>query len=148
MPVTFEVHTDEYKSRVTFENDQRVQRFQFNVPLEPRDLLFDPDKDVLHRSSVQAVDAHGPPPERPAFAIEDVFPNPASVKATIRFTTPALESGSVEIFDVLGRRVRRIQFGAGEPETSVSLAGLAPGVYLVRTEGASGPNVSTVVVAR
>lgn len=148
MPITFEVHTDEQKFRVTFQNDQRVQRFQFDVPLEPRDLVFDPDRDVLHRSSVQAVQAQSPSPERPGLSIESVFPNPASSYATIRLNSPTPEATRLELVDVLGRVVRRVGIASGENEASIPVQDLASGLYFVRIKNASGSESATLIVAR
>lgn len=60
-----------------------------------------------------------------------LFPNPAT--ATTRLTLPADPAPRlVQLFDALGREVRRQPVAAHATATDLPLAGLVPGVYLVR----------------
>ena len=60
----------------------------------------------------------------------EVFPNPAHEAVTVR----AAGAGELVLLDALGRVVRRQQAAAGAA-VRWSLAGLAPGVYVVRGPG-------------
>ncbi|MBC6609664.1 T9SS type A sorting domain-containing protein [Hymenobacter sp. BT507] len=60
-----------------------------------------------------------------------VYPNPASGRATI--VVPATEGGTLELLDVQGRLLRHQALPAGADAHAVSLAGVAPGVYQLRT---------------
>ena len=73
------------------------------------------------------------------FALEGVIPNPASGPFTVRFTLSAPGAASVEILDLLGRKMahRSAVLGAGAYEWRMDAERrLAPGIYLVRlTQG-------------
>ena len=79
-------------------------------------------------------------PEVPAASGMRAFPNPAAGPVTLAFG-PANESGAaVEVFDVLGRRVRRIGVAARATRAvwdgaDDAGATVAPGVYVVRAPG-------------
>ena len=79
----------------------------------------------------------GVTPEAPALAFAPPAPSPARTSA--RFTLTLAEPGParVEAFDTSGRRVREILAGdlpAGTNSATWDLAGVAPGVYLVRAQ--------------
>ncbi|WP_420457173.1 T9SS type A sorting domain-containing protein [Rubrivirga sp.] len=79
-----------------------------------------------------------------------VFPNPARHAATARLDLDAPADVTVEVLDVLGRRQSTIHRGAlaaGETRLPVPLAGLAPGVYVVRVSGGAA-TARAFVVAR
>lgn len=69
-----------------------------------------------------------------------VSPNPLSAKAQIRFVAKASESGTVEVFDISGRKVRTLAsevFEAGAHNIAfdgrdAEGRSLSPGLYLVR----------------
>ena len=69
------------------------------------------------------------PPEAPAWS---VYPNPAT--DMIRFSTPT----SFTLYDILGRVLRR-----GTSAHAVTVSGLTPGLYLVRSE--SGQSRTVIV---
>ncbi|WP_460500357.1 T9SS type A sorting domain-containing protein, partial [Hymenobacter agri] len=72
------------------------------------------------------------------------FPNPATATLTLR--QPAQTTASVRLLDALGREVKR-QPAAGM-ETSVSVAALAPGLYVAQWLDASGRVLMARKVAR
>ncbi len=73
----------------------------------------------------------------------DVFPNPATTELTVTFAVPG--PVSVVLRDALGRAVRTAS-GAGP--VRVSVAGLAPGLYVVQTSGTGGRTASRRVVVQ
>ena len=74
-----------------------------------------------------------------SFALDGNYPNPFNPVTTIAFDAPAPATVDVDIFDVLGRRVMRIQghqVEAGYNRTiRVDASSLASGVYLYRIRG-------------
>lgn len=70
------------------------------------------------------------------------YPNPFASVTQVRYALPSAGQVTVEVFDVLGRRVARVEPGlqaAGPNSARIDAAGLAAGVYLyrVQVEGAS-----------
>ncbi|MEM1126033.1 MAG: T9SS type A sorting domain-containing protein [Bacteroidota bacterium] len=63
------------------------------------------------------------------------YPNPFSSSATVAFTLPEAGQTTIDVFDVTGRRVRRLvaqRLEAGPHEVRWETRGLASGVYFVR----------------
>ena len=81
------------------------------------------------------------PEERPGWTIDAMYPNPTRGEVTIRYGAPLHGTATIEIFDVLGRRVatlterrpsaRSTTWDARQEDGRV----LPPGVYLVRLTG-------------
>ncbi len=72
-------------------------------------------------------------PERTSLAQN--YPNPFNSQTTIRFELPASSEVTLEVFDVLGRRVTTLvdgQMDAGVHETRFDASGLSSGVYIYR----------------
>jgi len=70
-----------------------------------------------------------------AFALKKSYPNPATQSATIPYAVPEETEVTIEIFDVLGRRVTRLVRGtqrAGQHQVQVGAAQLPSGTYFVR----------------
>ncbi len=73
-------------------------------------------------------------PDAPALAVETVAPNPARTSATVRYRLAGAGTATVEVLDLLGRRVA-LAAGAAAPgvhEASVDVRALAAGLYVVR----------------
>lgn len=75
-----------------------------------------------------------------AFALDANYPNPFAQSTTIAYALPVAAEVRLEVFDVLGRRVRTLvgaEQAAGRHRVPFETAGLASGVYLYRlTAGA------------
>ena len=85
------------------------------------------------------------------FALQGVAPNPAAGPFTVRFTLPADGAVTLEIVDLLGRRVasRSAFLGAGEYAWRMdSERPLAPGIYLVRLRQGDRRAVAKACVLR
>ena len=68
-------------------------------------------------------------------AIESVFPNPATRRATVRFSVQEAATVRLTLIDALGRTVATLAEGAvaeGEHTAALDASGLAPGLYVVR----------------
>lgn len=86
-----------------------------------------------------------------AFGLEAVWPNPTTSTSQVAFTLENTGEISLDVFDVLGRRVAQVangEYGAGRHILPLSTGSLASGVYVVRLT--AGPNVAVqrVTVAR
>ncbi len=82
---------------------------------------------------------------RPAPAALHVVPNPARGAVTIHLDA---QSGRVEIFDLMGRRVAVVAGGPLGEAVSWDASGLPAGLYVVRVVGAHGTQSAPFVVAR
>ena len=76
-----------------------------------------------------------------AFGLGPIAPNPATVDATITFSLPSELPASLEVVDLAGRMVSRLEVGARGAGTHTfrlaELNTMRPGVYMVRlTQGA------------
>jgi len=68
------------------------------------------------------------------------YPNPFNPTTTLRYALPQAGEVTIQVFDVLGRRVSTLSYGlqaAGLNEATLDAAGLASGVYLYRVQVAS-----------
>ncbi len=109
-----------------------------------RMVIFGGDTDRLPFNDFWQVTWDGAPPVSvpqrapPAlqFAIERVWPNPASRDPSVAFTLPAPGRATLEVLDIAGRRVATVEVGGQAPgRRSVRLPGVArlpAGLYLVR----------------
>ncbi len=95
------------------------------------------------------VASEGGPGAAPELRLLGAAPNPFAGATTLRYALPEAGTVTVDVYDVLGRRVRSLDLGT-QPEGATSLrldaAGLAAGTYLyqVHLDGASGANASPV----
>ena len=95
--------------------------------------------------------AQGIPLEPLAFALDQPFPNPAAAAATVRYQLPAREHVTVEVFDVLGRRVATLFDGVqdgGRHAASWATGGAASGTYVVRLRAGDAAATRLVQVVR
>ena len=65
-----------------------------------------------------------------------VFPNPAVDALHLTWEAIAARELTVALFDAAGRQVRALNLASGANSTVINVADLAPGVYLLRMEGA------------
>jgi len=82
------------------------------------------------------------------------FPNPAHTAVTIRFAVPESVRRSADarltLYDILGRRVRRIEVGEqrGRQEIRLDVGGLASSIYFLRLEVAGQYRTQRIAVTR
>ena len=79
------------------------------------------------------------------------FPNPTAGAATVAFTLAEAGDVSVDVFDVLGRRVATLADGsaaAGPVRLDVPTGALAPGTYVVRVLTDAGAASTRLTVTR
>lgn len=85
------------------------------------------------------------------FGMEPVWPNPTISGSQVAFTLEEVGEISLEMFDVLGRRVMQVansEYQAGRHVLPLSTDDLASGVYVVRLIAGSQTAVQRVTVAR
>lgn len=76
----------------------------------------------------------------------EVWPNPARETASIRFELSASDAVTLEVYDLLGRRVLRQDLGARPASLHVeplNMSGLQAGTYVVRLVGARSGSTAT-----
>ena len=70
-----------------------------------------------------------------------IYPNPASVSATVSFVAPATANGTLQVLQINGKIVQTIgnqRFNKGKNEISINVSGLPSGNYLVRLKTENG----------
>jgi len=86
----------------------------------------------------------------PSNYLLSAFPNPFNSTSILRLEVPQPEIVRVELFDVLGRRVKELWSGAVAEEKEVALDGsaLSSGVYFVRMTNTiwNRPLITTKIV--
>jgi hypothetical protein len=88
-------------------------------------------------------------PRLPSFALLGALPNPSHGELRVAFELPDPAGVHVELFDLLGRRVREVRTSLGSGPQSLALdqgRRLAPGLYQVRLEAGERHARTTVVV--
>lgn len=62
-----------------------------------------------------------------------LWPNPAATTTRLRLPTPAVPGQNVRLYDALGRQIRELPLPGGATTVDLPLAGVPPGVYIVRS---------------
>ncbi|PKD44427.1 endonuclease/exonuclease/phosphatase family protein [Rhodohalobacter barkolensis] len=89
----------------------------------------------------------GQPQELPSeISVEPNYPNPFNPTTVIPFSLPSPSNITIEVFDILGRKVatpaNNQDFPAGENEIEFNAAGLSSGVYIYRIQFEDGTVVN------
>lgn len=88
-------------------------------------------------------------PEAPAAFALAAWPNPSPGAVTLSVSVPEASGVRVEAFDALGRRVATVHDGSlGAGVHGLRLAGLSPGVYVVRASSGTDVAVQRLTVVR
>jgi hypothetical protein len=72
----------------------------------------------------------------------DPYPNPAVNVANIKYAFSSLQGARMEVYDVLGQRVRSISIDQAQGALKLDVSGLRPGVYLLQMVN-NGKTVAT-----
>lgn len=88
-------------------------------------------------------------PILPAHTILDIYPNPATLSATVLFSIPNAMPVELEVFDALGRRVigQTLQ-GVGQQRWDFETTSLSPGLYVLRWRSGQRTEHRTFIVTR
>src|SRR5690606_12613201 len=106
---------------------------------------------LAYRGGPRAPVAAAPVPVPGTLALDPVYPNPATGRATLAFTLPAPGPVRVEVFDVVGRRVAVLAEGfraAGAHTLAFAPGALPGGVYVCRLTTPAGTRSRPLVVLR
>ncbi len=119
--------------------------------LESISLLADAAAQLRSLYDVTTVSAAEGEFEAAALMITHVYPNPAwRTDVTVAYEVPKSGQLSVEMHDVLGRRLLRTvrEVAVGRGTSRLEIAGMAAGVYFVRVVMGDAAVVRTLVVTR
>lgn len=86
----------------------------------------------------------------PSGGLSMAVANPVRGAAAVRFTVETAADATLALYDVLGRRVATLAEGAaqGERTAALSVAGLAPGAYVLRLSAGGRALTRVVTVVR
>jgi len=129
MPIDVKLSYPGYDTTVSVFDNASSQTFFIPSPTQPTTVSLDPDDWILKRSY--------PSSEIPpnVATLAQNYPNPFNSGTRIEYSLPGIENVSLEVFDLLGRRLARLvseRQPAGTYEVTWSPAGLASGVYVYR----------------
>jgi len=85
------------------------------------------------------------------FSLEGCFPNPFNAKTTVRFILPQKEDVKLEIYDILGRKVKQLWNGkllSGKHEVIWDAGNLSSGVYFLRMTAGNFESVKKVMLLK
>lgn len=128
-----------------------IDSFQlgYDTGAEPYGRIYIDDLRLVRESA--PVSSEGTPETPRALVLADVRPNPARGLTDVRFSLPEAGPARIVVFDALGRQVATLFDGslsAGDHETRLDAAALAPGVYVLRLEAGRESRTARVVVTR
>jgi len=106
---------------------------------------------VLADESTEILGTASCAPTPPAFAINKVYPNPASDVLNLALTLPQTGGVTLELYDLTGRVVatKDIQISSpGEFTEQLDVGGLANGVYTLRATQNSSETFAKVVICK
>jgi len=131
MPVPVRIYGDGHDTLVRMNHQFDGQEFSFPLSFVPDSVRFDPDREILAKSSVVYVVTS----TRPliSFSTISIQPNPVSDKLIIGGFQ---KKGRVTILDALNRHIQTIDHDL--MPVLVSFQDLPAGLYLVRTENEDG----------
>ena len=90
-------------------------------------------------------------PDLAVFELRAAYPNPFNLVATIGYALPRPSEVKIEVFDLLGRRVRVLENGfkpIGEYEVTLDATGLPSGVYFYTLSAGDFTQTRKIVVVR
>lgn len=129
MPVDIQIGNAGWDTVVTVFNDSLVQDFTFNIARKPDRVTIDPDNWIL---KLVYSNSNEPPAE---YSLSQNYPNPFNPGTTVKFRLPQRSFVTLEIFDILGRKVTTLvdeQKPAGVFAVDWNPTDVASGVYIYR----------------
>jgi len=121
-------------------NDALYSSYSTDLGGSHRKLLVNATRWLATPGTTQVTTGSTHAPVTPAATLGmDLYPNPASDHVNVRFANSADEAVRVELLDATGQQLqgRMIPAAAGINVVPVDLAGLCPGIYVVRVSNGS-----------
>ncbi len=84
--------------------------------------------------------------EVPSKITGSLAPNPANGLTTLTLSTGTVAGLEIRVFDAVGRVVRTLQPSTGQRQCAIDMAGIAPGLYMVRATEPTGATGSWSLV--
>ncbi|MER3522874.1 MAG: peptidase M1 [Ignavibacteria bacterium] len=154
MPIDVRFSSASRETILTLFQTENNQTFQLSLPFRPERVELDPDEWILR--DILPPGSDDPIPT--AFRLSQNYPNPFNGGTTIPYDIPTRSFVVLELYDVLGRKVRTLVNELQEPgykRVQLDAANLASGVYVYRlrasvppTQGKSFASSRTLVVIR
>jgi len=121
-----------------------VGQFNFDDPTSGYQILVLDEADIVPTGNVATTDG-------PDAALSLTVANPIRSGSTVTYSVPEAGTASVELYDVLGRRVAVLaagSVGVGEQTVALDATTLAPGLYVLRLQTEAQAMARTVTVVR
>jgi hypothetical protein len=131
MPVPIRIYGGGQDTLVILNHLLSGEEFNFTVPFSPDSIRFDPDREILARSTVTYTATSAKP--LISLSTISIQPNPISDHMVIGGFQ---KKGRFTIMDAMGRDIRT--YDNDLSSVSVSFQNLPSGLYLVRTENEDG----------
>lgn len=154
MPIDVRFTSQSRETTLTLSHTQHHQTFQLALPFRPERVELDPDEWILR--DILPPGSDDPIPT--AFRLLQNYPNPFNGTTTIPYDVPTRSLVALELYDVLGRKVRTLVNELQEPgfkSAWLDAANLASGVYVYRltasvppTQGKSFASSRTLLLIR
>ncbi|MFB6272447.1 MAG: T9SS type A sorting domain-containing protein [Salinibacter sp.] len=89
-------------------------------------------------------------PVEGGLSLKAPYPNPATRRATVEYAVPQQQAGGarLELYDVLGRRVRTVAVKPGPQTRRLDVSGLASGTYILRLTTGGTQQTRNLTVVR
>lgn len=138
---------------IGIENPSETDGIQYYYDGVPDSTAVGPQagRAVKFTTDVPAVTvAERPRTRPPAFAFPAPFPNPAADQVQVRFTLPAAAPVELSLYDVAGRRVRRLlgglRLGPGTYRYTFDLRDLRSGLYFLHLQAGARKATQKLVI--
>ncbi len=145
MPIDIRITMNGKDTTATLFNNGATQSFTIPCSSQPSAVAFDPDGWILKR----VYPASDIPPT--VIALEQNYPNPFNAGTRIKYSIPRTEQVSLEIYDILGRRIATLvdtRQISGLYEVEWSPGSLASGVYVYRLITGEGQVEKKMILLR
>ena len=137
MPVEISIHfLDGTDTLITVMNDINNQGYNFEFSRQPIDVVFDPNNNIVLKTSVTTAVAEQKYNYHPTeFNLEQNYPNPFNPSTTISWQSPVDGWQTLKVYDVLGEEITTLvnEFKhAGKYELKFNGSGLSSGIYIYK----------------
>ncbi|HEY9165464.1 MAG TPA: M1 family aminopeptidase [Candidatus Kryptonia bacterium] len=146
MPIDLGVYSGGTTSILHFTDSLQLQSVSFFFSGTIDSVSFDPSDKILKLTSPWSDSMTSPSP-----VTITSFPNPFSRSTTIQYVIAGDSKVTIEVYDILGRKIRSIEQGyqsAGFHDITFDAVGLASGAYLCRIVTAFGDRTTKILLEK